>query len=43
VVYGDLAATEAHGLGLLTVTDANALAVLDVFAAGPAPYCHEYF
>ena len=43
VVFGDLAATEAQRLGLLTARDAHALSVLDVFSQGPAPYCHEYF
>jgi predicted acetyltransferase len=43
VVFGDLNASEAHRLGLLTTSDARALDVLDVFASGPAPYCHEYF
>jgi predicted acetyltransferase len=43
VVFGDLPASEAHRLGLLMTTDPRALAVLDIFARGPAPYCHEYF
>jgi predicted acetyltransferase len=42
LVLGDLAASEAHRLGLLT-GEAPALAALDAFARGPAPYCHEYF
>jgi hypothetical protein len=43
VVFGDLPATEAHRLGLLTARNADALSILDVFSRGPAPYCHEYF
>jgi hypothetical protein len=43
VVFGDLCATEAHRLGLLSAADEGALSVLDVFSRGPAPYCHEYF
>ena len=43
VVFGEIRATEAHRLGLLTTTDEPALRILDAFAAGPAPYCHEYF
>lgn len=43
VVFGDLSAREAHRLGLIAASDLKALAVLDVFAAGPAPFCHEYF
>ena len=43
VVFGDLPASEAHRLGLLTTTDPRALTVLDIFARGPAPFCHEYF
>ncbi|HEV2295799.1 MAG TPA: GNAT family N-acetyltransferase [Tepidisphaeraceae bacterium] len=43
VVFGDLLASEAHRLGLLTTTDERALGVLDAFGEGPAPYCHEYF
>jgi predicted acetyltransferase len=43
VVFGELRASEAHRLGLVTTTDERALRVLDAFADGPAPYCHEYF
>lgn len=43
VVFGDLNASEAHRLGLLTTTEPRALDVLDLFASGPTPYCHEYF
>jgi hypothetical protein len=43
IVFGELSATEAAHLGLVTVRDATALTVLDAFAAGPAPYCNEYF
>ncbi len=43
VVFGELPATEAHRLGLLDTTDPKALSLLDAFASGPAPFCHEYF
>jgi len=43
VVLGELKASEAHRLGLLSATDLRALTELDAFASGPAPYCHEYF
>lgn len=43
MVFGDLPASEAARLGLITVHDRKALPVLDVFASGPAPYCMEYF
>jgi predicted acetyltransferase len=43
VVFGDLPASEAARLGLLKVHDHKALPVLDLFASGPAPWCHEYF
>ncbi len=43
VVFGDLWASEAHRHGLIATTDARALKVLDAFAAGGAPWCHEYF
>lgn len=43
VVFGELRASEAHRLGLVETADERALRVLDAFAEGPAPYCHEYF
>jgi predicted acetyltransferase len=43
VVLGDLKATNAAELGLISVANARALPVLDVFCDGPAPYCREYF
>ena len=43
VVFGELPASEAHRLGLLDTTDPRALSLLDAFASGPAPFCHEYF
>jgi predicted acetyltransferase len=43
MVFGELRASEAHRLGLLTASDTKALRVLDAFAASPAPFCHEYF
>ena len=43
VVFGELPASEAHRLGLLTRADEGTLRVLDAFAAGAAPFCLEYF
>ncbi|MEO6435826.1 MAG: GNAT family N-acetyltransferase [Tepidisphaeraceae bacterium] len=43
VVFGDLPATRAAEMGLVSVTSRAPLAVLDAFAAGPAPFCREYF
>jgi hypothetical protein len=39
----DLAPSRAARLGLMEVDRPAALAVLDAFAAGPAPFCEEYF
>lgn len=43
VASGDLPATRAAQLGLATTEEPAALHVLDALAAGPPPYCHEYF
>lgn len=43
IVFGDMAATRAAEMGLMTVHNRTPLAVLDAFAAGPAPFCREYF
>jgi predicted acetyltransferase len=43
IALGDLAATRAAELGLISVTNRTPLAVLDALAAGPAPLCREYF
>jgi hypothetical protein len=43
VALGDLPATRAAELGLIAVTNRTPLAVLDALAAGPAPFCREYF
>lgn len=43
VVMGEFPATTAARLGLLTVDSEPALKVLDAFAAGPAPFCREFF
>jgi len=43
VALGDLPATRAAELGLIAVTNRTPLAVLDTLAAGPAPFCREYF
>jgi predicted acetyltransferase len=43
VALGDVPATRAAELGLITVTNRSPLGVLDVLAAGPPPFCREYF
>jgi predicted acetyltransferase len=43
IVFGDLRATDAARLGLLTARDERAVQFLGAFADGPAPYCNEYF
>ena len=43
IALGDLPATRAAELGLVAVTNRTPLAVLDALAAGPAPFCREYF
>ena len=44
VALGDLSATRAAELGLISVTNRAPLGVLDAFAAaGAAPFCREYF
>jgi predicted acetyltransferase len=43
IVTGALSATTAVNLGLATTTDPAAAACLNIFAAGPAPFCNEYF
>jgi predicted acetyltransferase len=43
IALGDLPATRAAELGLISVTNRTPLGVLDVFSLGPAPYCREYF
>ena len=43
VVFGDIPASRAAEMGLITVDHRTPLAVLDAFAAGPAPFCREYF
>ena len=43
VAFGDLSATRAAELGLISVTNRTPLSVLDTFAAGAAPFCREYF
>jgi predicted acetyltransferase len=43
VALGDLSATRAAELGLVSVTNRTPLAVLDALAIGPPPYCREYF
>ena len=44
IVTGDLRASTARHLGLLAATTSDeAIALLDAFAAGPAPFCQEYF
>jgi len=43
IVTGDLPASTAVRLGLATSSDPIAAVNLDIFAAGPAPFCNEYF
>ena len=43
IVSGDLRASAARDLGLIRATSAEAIALLDAFSAGPAPFCQEYF
>jgi predicted acetyltransferase len=43
VALGDLPATRAAELGLISVTNRTPLGVLDALAVGPAPFCREYF
>jgi predicted acetyltransferase len=43
VALGDLPATRAAELGLIAVTNRTPLGALDALAAGPAPFCREYF
>ena len=43
IVLGDLPATRAAEHDLIKVNTPAAAALLDNFAAGPAPFCHEYF
>jgi len=43
IALGDLPATKAAELGLISVTNRTPLAALDAFSLGPAPYCREYF
>jgi predicted acetyltransferase len=43
IVLGDLVATRAAELSLIKTRSPQALRLLDAFAAGPAPFCSEYF
>ncbi len=43
IVTGDLPASTAVRLGLATSSDPVAAANLDILAAGPVPFCNEYF
>jgi predicted acetyltransferase len=43
MILGDLPATRAAELGLIKVHNGHAPPLLDAFAAGPAPFCNEYF
>jgi putative sterol carrier protein len=43
MILGDLSASRAAELGLIKVHHSAALPLLDAFAAGPAPFCNEYF
>jgi len=43
LVLGDMAASRAASLGLVRIQRPDAVALLDGFARGPAPFCNEYF
>jgi predicted acetyltransferase len=43
IACGDLSASRAVQLGLASADDPGTAATLDIFAEGPAPFCHEYF
>jgi len=43
VVCGELLGTRAAELGMASCRDAGAARLLDIFSAGPAPFCREYF
>lgn len=43
IACGDLRAGEAARLGLIEANDPRAIATLDWLAAGPVPFCQEYF
>ncbi|MDB5321116.1 MAG: GCN5-related N-acetyltransferase [Phycisphaerales bacterium] len=43
IAMGDLPAARAAEMGLIEVNRPAAVALLDAFAAGPAPFCNEYF
>lgn len=43
VACGDLPASRAAGIGLISSCDPQALALLDLLSAGPAPFSWEYF
>jgi hypothetical protein len=43
IACGDLRASTAVNLGLARATDPVVARSLDIFAAGPVPFCNEYF
>ena len=43
IVTGDLRASTARQLGLISSTNERAIALLDAFGTGPTPFCQEYF
>jgi predicted acetyltransferase len=43
IALGDVSASRAAELGLISVTNRTPLGVLDALSVGPAPYCREYF
>jgi predicted acetyltransferase len=43
MISGDLPASIARGHGLIRCNNPAKLPLLDAFAAGPQPYCQEYF
>jgi hypothetical protein len=43
IACGDIAASDAARLGLIRVTNPDALGTLDVLSVGPVPFCNERF
>ncbi len=43
LISADISATDALNLGLVQISSAESLRLLNGFADGPAPFCQEYF
>ena len=43
IVSGDLPARTAVAMGLIQCSETHIIDLLDTFAAGPPPFCNEYF